>query len=102
VKISTSLIFFGEVVNPLLVGSLGDKFGRKRMVYIFFIFGFLTALFSLLSAFPNIYGVFAFFRFIVGFCLGRYIKLKPYLYEGLRIIKMCHTFFLHTLLYIFA
>lgn len=57
-------------MNPLLVGSLGDKFGRKRMVYIFFIFGFLTALFSLLSAFPNIYGVFAFFRFIVGFCLA--------------------------------
>ena len=60
-------------MSPLLVGSLGDKFGRKRMVYIF---GFLVALFSLLSAFPNVYGLFAFFRFIVGFCLGRCIKLK--------------------------
>lgn len=65
--ISTSLIFFGGVVSPLLVGSLGDKFGRKKMVYIF---GFLAALFSLLSAFPNVYGLFAFFRFIVGFCLA--------------------------------
>lgn len=52
---------------------MGDKFGRKKMVYLF---GFLAALFSLLSAFPNVYGLFAFFRFIVGFCLGRKIKLK--------------------------
>ena len=66
-------------MSPLLVGSLDDKFGRKKMVYIF---GFLAALFSLLSAFPNVYGLFAFFRFIVGFCLGMNIKLKPSLSEG--------------------
>ena len=57
-------------MSALLVGSLGDKFGRKKMVYMF---GFLLALFSLLSAFPNVYWLFALFRFIVGFCICMYI-----------------------------
>ncbi|KAJ7355088.1 hypothetical protein OS493_027877 [Desmophyllum pertusum] len=62
--VSSSLIFFGGIVSAPLIGSLADKYGRKIMM---FIFGFVVALFSLLSAFPNVYWLFALFRFIIGF-----------------------------------
>ncbi|KAJ7372895.1 hypothetical protein OS493_016824 [Desmophyllum pertusum] len=65
--VSSSLLFFGGIVSALLIGSLADKFGRKIMV---FVLGFVVALFSLLSAFPNVYWLFALFRFVIGFGLG--------------------------------
>ncbi|KAL9979756.1 hypothetical protein ACROYT_G017465 [Oculina patagonica] len=65
--VSSSLIFVGWLLGAMVVGTLADKFGRKIMVYIF---GFFVALFSLLSAFPNAYWLFALFRFIVGFSIG--------------------------------
>lgn len=67
--VSSSLIFVGWLLGAMVVGTLADKFGRKIMVYIF---GFFVALFSLLSAFPNVYWLFALFRFIVGFSIGMY------------------------------
>ncbi|KAJ7383537.1 hypothetical protein OS493_027200 [Desmophyllum pertusum] len=66
-RFSSSLIFFGGIMSALLIGSLADKFGRKRWV---FTFGFAVALFSLLSAFPNVYWLFALFRFIIGFSIA--------------------------------
>ena len=67
--ISSSLIFGGWILGALVGGVLADNFGRKTMV---FLFGFLIALFSLLSAFPNTYWLFALFRFIVGVSIGMY------------------------------
>ena len=66
--ISSSLIFGGWIFGSIAVGALADKFGRKIMV---FSFGFLIALFSLLSAFPHAYWLFAMFRLIVGISIGR-------------------------------
>lgn len=65
--ISSSLIFAGWIVGSIVVGALADKFGRKPMV---FLFGFFIALFSLLSAFPNVYWLFAMFRLFVGISIG--------------------------------
>ena len=67
--ISSSLIFGGWLIGAGVVGALADRFGRKFMV---FSFGFLIALFSLLSASPHAYWLFAVFRLIVGISLGRY------------------------------
>ena len=67
--ISSSLLFVGWILGALVGGVLADKFGRKIMV---FLFGFMIALFSLLSAFPNTYWLFAVFRFIVGVAIGIY------------------------------
>lgn len=65
--ISSSLIFAGWILGAVVVGTLADKYGRKIMV---FSFGTLCALFSLLSAFPNVYWLFALFRLIVGIAIG--------------------------------
>jgi len=65
--VSSSLIFVGWILGAIVVGTLADKFGRKIMV---FFFGFLCALFSLLSAFPNVYWLFALFRLLVGIAIG--------------------------------
>lgn len=65
--ISSSLIFGGWLIGSGVVGALADRFGRKIMV---FFFGFLIALFSLLSASPHTYWLFAVFRLIVGISLG--------------------------------
>ena len=81
--ISSSLIFAGWILGALIGGVLADKFGRKIMV---FVFGFLIALFSLLSAFPNTYWLFALFRSIVGISIGMYnIDTVPYGIEGFHV-----------------
>ena len=67
--IASSLVFGGWIIGSVVIGSLADKFGRKTMS---FLFGFFIALFSLLSAFPNVYWLFAIFRLIVGFSIGKY------------------------------
>ncbi|XP_015765264.1 PREDICTED: solute carrier family 22 member 15-like isoform X1 [Acropora digitifera] len=65
--IASSLVFGGWIIGSVVIGSLADKFGRRTMS---FLFGFFIALFSLLSAFPNVYWLFAIFRLIVGFSIG--------------------------------
>ena len=65
--VSSSLIFVGWIVGALIAGVLADKFGRKVIV---FFFGFFIGVFSLLSAFPNVYWLFALFRFLVGLAIG--------------------------------
>ena len=68
--VSSSLIFVGWIVGALIAGVLADKFGRKIIV---FFFGFFIGVFSLLSAFPNVYWLFALFRFLVGLAIGEYL-----------------------------
>ena len=57
-------------MGALIAGVLADKFGRKIIV---FSFGFFIGVFSLLSAFPNVYWLFALFRFLVGLAIGEYL-----------------------------
>ena len=99
--VSSSLIFVGWIVGALFVGTLADKFGRKIMV---FSFGFFCALFSLLSAFPNAFWLFALFRFIVGFSIGMYIYRESHSELNLHSIMFsaqnCLFVYLPTVLFI--
>ena len=66
--IASSMVFLGSLLGSMAFSTLSDKFGRKIVI---FLHGFLVSLFSLLSAFPHVYWLFAMFRFIVGFSLGK-------------------------------
>ena len=50
------------------MSSISDKFGRKRPL---FICGFICCLFHFISAFAPAFWVFALFRAIVGFTIGK-------------------------------
>ncbi|XP_022799698.1 solute carrier family 22 member 5-like [Stylophora pistillata] len=65
--VSSSLLFLGSLMGSTIISTLSDKFGRRVII---FTSGFVVALFSLLSAFPNSYWLFTLFRFIVGFFLS--------------------------------
>ncbi|XP_022805229.1 solute carrier family 22 member 15-like [Stylophora pistillata] len=67
--VSTSVIFAGFFVGSIVVGTLSDKFGRKRPL---FICGFFCWLFNFVSAFAPTFWFFALCRSIVGFMLGGY------------------------------
>ena len=66
--VSSSLLFLGSLMGNAIISTLSDKFGRRIII---FTSGFVVALFSLLSAFPNSYWLFTLFRFVVGFSLGK-------------------------------
>ena len=66
--VSSSLVFLGSLMGSAAFSIFSDKFGRRIVIYVS---GFLVALFGLLSAFPNVYWLYAIFRFIVGFGLGK-------------------------------
>lgn len=64
VYLTTSLCFAGMAFGSIVMGWLGDKYGRKRVL---FPSSFLLCLFSLASSFvPNI-ELFLLLRFLVGF-----------------------------------
>ena len=67
--IATSLVYLGSLIGCLVISTISDKFGRKKAI---FGAGFGIAVFSLLSAFPNVYWLFAALRFFVGFGFGMY------------------------------
>lgn len=62
------MIFVGFLLGGIVVGPFADKLGRRLTVYVF---GFIIGLFSLLTAFPNVYRLFALFRFLIGFGVGK-------------------------------
>ena len=66
--VSTSVIFAGFFIGSIVVSSFSDKFGRKRPL---FICGFICCIVHLVSAFSPAFWVFALFRAIVGFTIGR-------------------------------
>ena len=66
--VSTSVIFAGFFIGSIVVSSVSDKFGRKRPL---FICGFICCVVHLVSAFSPAYWVFALFRAIVGFTIGK-------------------------------
>ena len=66
--VSTSVIFVGFFIGGVFVSSISDKFGRKRTMYIC---GCLCCIFNFVSAFAPAYWVFALFRAIVGFMIGK-------------------------------
>lgn len=71
--VSSSLLFLGSLMGNAIISTLSDKFGRRIII---FTSGFVVALFSLLSAFPNSYWLFTLFRFVVGFSLGKFVLWK--------------------------
>lgn len=66
-SIASSMIFLGFLLGGIAVGPFADKLGRKLTIYVF---GFIVGLFSLLTAFPEVYWLFALFRFLIGFGVG--------------------------------
>ncbi|KAL9979764.1 hypothetical protein ACROYT_G017474 [Oculina patagonica] len=67
--VSTSVIFAGFFIGSIVVGSVSDRFGRKRPL---FICGFICSLVYFVSAFVSAFWVFALFRAIIGFTIGGY------------------------------
>ncbi|XP_078368747.1 organic cation transporter protein-like isoform X2 [Oculina patagonica] len=65
--ISSSLVYLGSLIGSIIISSLSDKLGRKTII---FGAGCAVSLFSLLTAFPKVYWLFAVFRFLVGFGFG--------------------------------
>ena len=66
--VSTSVIFAAFFIGSLIVSSVSDKFGRKRPL---FICGFICCIVHLVSAFSPAFWVFALFRAVVGFTIGK-------------------------------
>ena len=66
-SMSSSLIFAGWFVALLLVSSLSDKYGRKKLA---FINGALIAVSALIAAFSVDYWMFVAFRVLIGFGIG--------------------------------
>ncbi|KAL9978274.1 hypothetical protein ACROYT_G015773 [Oculina patagonica] len=65
--ISSSLVYLGSLIGSIVMSTLSDKLGRKKIT---FGAGFIVSIFSLLTAFPKVYWLFAVFRFFVGFGFG--------------------------------
>ena len=66
--VSTSAIFAGFFIGSICVSTISDKFGRKLPL---FVCGFLCCLFNFVSAFSPVFWVFALFRALVGFMIGK-------------------------------
>lgn len=69
--VSTSVIFAGFFIGSIVVSSFSDKFGRKRPL---FLCGFICCIVNLVSAFSPAFWVFALFRAILGFTIGKLYK----------------------------
>lgn len=67
VSIASSMIFLGFLLGGISVGPFADKLGRRHTIYVY---GFIIGVFSLLTAFPHAYWLFAVFRFLIGFGVG--------------------------------
>ena len=68
VCLSSSLIFGGWLISSVFGGFIADKFGRKVIMIVFM---FLCPLFGFLSAFPDVYWLFALFRLLAGMSIGK-------------------------------
>ena len=71
VSIASSMIFLGFLLGGVSVGPFADKLGRRHTIYVY---GFLIGVFGLLTAFPHAYWLFAVFRFLIGFGVGKLIN----------------------------
>ena len=63
------MLFLGFFGGGVAVGPFADKLGRRHTIYVF---GFIIALFSLLTAFAHAYWLFAVFRFLIGVGIGEF------------------------------
>ena len=66
--VSTSVIFLGFFIGGIGVSPISDKFGRRLPL---FVCGALCSVFHFFSALVPAYWVFALFRAIVGFMIGK-------------------------------
>lgn len=66
--LALAAVFVGFFVGAIIIGPFTDKFGRKPTI---FISGFVIALFSLVSAFPKVFWLFAVLKIIVGLGVGK-------------------------------
>ena len=67
-SLASSMIFLGFLLGGIVVGPFADKLGRRLTIYLF---GGILGIFSLLTAFPHSYWLFAVFRFIIGLGVGK-------------------------------
>ena len=74
-SIASSMVFVGYFLGGISVGPFADKLGRRLTIYVY---GFIVGIFSLLTAFPQAYWLFAVFRFLVGFGVGKFMIHKKY------------------------
>ena len=63
------MIFLGFLLGGVSVGPFADKLGRRHTIYVY---GFIIGVFSLLTGFPHAYWLFAVFRFLIGFGVGKF------------------------------
>jgi predicted MFS family arabinose efflux permease len=87
-----SISLFGYALSQLILGSLLNKFGRKRTLYLGLSIGFIASLFSILGLFINSYLLIITARFFTGFGTGvslvaAYTIIND-LYSGLKARKV--------------
>ena len=70
-SLSSSLIFGGWLISAVVGGYIADMFGRKLIMMVFC---FTAGLFGSLSAFPQVYWLFALFRLLVGISIGEFYQ----------------------------
>ncbi|KAM6972468.1 solute carrier family 22 member 7-like [Aplochiton taeniatus] len=63
-KATTTIFFVGVMFGAMTFGSLSDRFGRRTMLLVSYIFG---SVFAVASAFSTSFIMFAFLRFLTGF-----------------------------------
>lgn len=66
--LAIAAVFVGFFFGAIIIGPFTDKFGRKPTI---FISGFVIGVFSLVSAFPKVFWLFAVFKIIVGLGVGK-------------------------------
>lgn len=66
-KATATIFFVGVMFGAIAFGSLSDRFGRKIMLLVSYVFGML---FAIASAFSTTYMMFAVLRFFTGFFIN--------------------------------
>lgn len=65
-------MFLGYFIGVVFGGVLGDKFGRKPVIYFMFCLNNIAAL---AASFAQAYWVYVLFRVLVGFFIGELIRI---------------------------
>ena len=70
--LTKAVMFLGYFIGIVFGGVLGDKFGRKPVIYFMFCLNNIAAL---AASFAQAYWVYVLFRVLVGFFIGELIRI---------------------------